>query len=139
MQELPRRGLADVWGARYDDRIIAAGLFFHDDREMHFIAGGSVSGYGSLPTSYLLHWHAIAAAARSGLQVFNTEASGIPSIDAFKETFNPRLERRDTLIWARRPVRRAEASLRRWNKRIRSVGGRLRHPGGEDDVGRRAA
>lgn len=121
MEELGPLGMAEMWGARYEDEIIAAGLFFHDERELHFIAGGSLAEHGSLPTSYLMHWHAIERAARAGLQVFNSEASKIASIDQFKETFNPVLERRNTLIWARQPIRLAESSLRRWNRRARTV------------------
>jgi GNAT acetyltransferase-like protein len=104
MAELPSRDLLWSFGARYDGKIIAAGLFLHDDREVHFLSGASLLEYGSLPTSYLLHWHAITEGVRNGLCVFNSEPSGIESIDAFKETFNPVLERRGTQIWARRSV-----------------------------------
>lgn len=121
MGELIPRGLLWGWGARYDGRIIAAGLFLHDDREVHFLSGASVSGYGTLPTSYLLHWHAIAHATREGLTVFNTEASGIRSIDRFKESFNPVLERRGTLMWAPRPVWTAQRAYLKLHKRVRRL------------------
>jgi hypothetical protein len=97
---LAPRDLLWAWGARYEDRIIAAGLFLHDDSEMHFLSGASSVQYGSLPTSYLLHWHAITTAVGAGLRVFNSDASRIPSIDQFKESFKPVLERRCSLIWA---------------------------------------
>ena len=125
MGELPPLGLLWGWGARYDEQIIAAGLFLHDDREMHFISGASLHEFGSLPTSYLLHWHAIAAAAREGLLVFNSEASGIPSIDQFKETFNPVRERRGTLIWAPRAVWVAQRAFKQWHKSVRHIRGRI--------------
>ena len=125
MRGLPPLGLLWGWGARYDGQMIAAGLFLHDDREMHFISGASLHEYGSLPTSYLLHWHAIATAAREGLLVFNSEASGIPSIDQFKETFNPVRERRDTLIRAPRPVWLAQRAFKRWHKGVRRIRSRI--------------
>lgn len=125
MRELPPLGLLCGWGARFDEQIIAAGLFLHDDREMHFISGASLLRYGSLPTSYLLHWHAIAQAVRDGLLVFNSEASGIPSIDQFKETFNPVRERRSTLIWAPRSVWAAQRAFKRWHKGVRRMRGRI--------------
>jgi len=94
------RDLLWAWGARYEGRIIAAGLFLHDDLEMHFISGASLPQFGSLPTSYLLHWHAIKTAIRSGLKVFNSDVSRVRSIDQFKESFRPSSDRRYTLIWA---------------------------------------
>ena len=97
---LAAHDLLHAWAAQYQGQTIAAGLFLHDDREMHFLSGASLPKFGSLPTSYLLHWHTISTAAREGLSVFNSEASRIPSIDSFKESFNPVLERRSTLIHA---------------------------------------
>jgi Acetyltransferase (GNAT) domain len=125
IEALEPRGLLRGWGARYDGRIIAAGLFLHDEREMHFLSGASVAGYGNLPTSYLLHWHAIAQAIRAGVGVFNSEASGIRSIDDFKETFNPVLERRGTLLRAPRPIWTAQKAFLRWNKGVRRLRSRM--------------
>ena len=100
LSELVPRELLWAWGARYQDEIIAAGLFFHDEREMHFLSGASLKKYGNLPTSYLLHWHAIVTASEAGLKIYNSEASMVPSIDRFKQSFRPNLERRHTLIWS---------------------------------------
>ena len=125
MTDLPPRGLLWSWGARYHERIIAAGLFLHDDHEMHYISGGSLPQYGSLPTSYLLHWHAIAAATREGLHVFSSDASRIRSIDQFKETFNPVRQQRGTLIWAPRSVWAAQRVFRTWHNGMRRVRSRL--------------
>lgn len=102
------RDLLWAWGARYEGSIIGAGLFFHDDQEMHFISGASRPEWGSLPTSYSIHWHAIETAARAGIRVFNSDASRISSIDQFKETFRPTLDERYTLIWAPNHVRYAQ-------------------------------
>jgi Acetyltransferase (GNAT) domain len=125
MRDLVQRDLLWSWGALYQGDIIAVGLFFHDEREMHYISGASLSGYGSLPTSYLLHWNAIATATRAGLRVFNSEASKIQSIDAFKETFNPVRGSRSTLTWAPRPVWAAQSAFRTWHKRLRHLRSRL--------------
>jgi hypothetical protein len=108
MTELTARDLLWAWGARYKDEIIAVGLFFHDDREMHFISGASLPRYKSLPTSYLLHWQAILTASSAGLQTYNSDASRIRSIDQFKESFRPDLERRHTLIWSPKSVQAAQ-------------------------------
>ena len=109
-------GLLRGWGARYGEEIIAAGLFFHDEREIHFLSGASTTGHGNLPTSYLLHWHAIVHGIRDGIQVFNTEASGVRSIDEFKETFNPVREQRGTSMYAPRPVWAAQRAFLKWHK-----------------------
>lgn len=100
LSELVPRELLWAWGAKFKGETIAAGLFFHDEHEMHFLSGASLPKYGNLPTSYLLHWHAIVTAAKAGLKIYNSEASRIPSIDRFKESFRPNLERRHTLIWS---------------------------------------
>ena len=100
LSELVPRDLMWAWGAKYQGEIIAAGLFFHDENEMHFLSGASLPNYGNLPTSYLLHWHAILTASEAGLRIYNSEASLIPSIDRFKQSFRPELERRHTFIWS---------------------------------------
>jgi lipid II:glycine glycyltransferase (peptidoglycan interpeptide bridge formation enzyme) len=113
------------WGARYDGKIVAAGLFLHDDKEAHFLSGASLPAYGSLPTSYLLHWHAIERAAGCGLRSFHSEASKVRSIDRFKESFRPTVERRYTLIWSPRSVRRAEGLFISASGRLRQLRNRL--------------
>lgn len=113
-------GLLHAWAAEYEDQIIAAGLFLSDENEMHYLSGASLPKFGSLPTSYLLHWHAISWAARSGMQVFNSEASRIPSIDYFKESFSPELERRHSLIRAPGLLWRARKSFVRWSRFVRA-------------------
>lgn len=102
LSELTPLNLLWSWGARYQGETIAAGLFFHDESEMHFLSGASSPNYGNLPTSYLLHWHAITTACHAGLKIFNSEASLVPSVDKFKESFRPNLERRHSLIWAQK-------------------------------------
>jgi hypothetical protein len=115
-----------AWGAKYQGQIIAACLFLHDDQEVHFVSGASLPQFGNLPTSYLLHWNAIEKASASGLRVYNSDASQIPSIDQFKESFRPVLEKRFTLIWAPKHVRTAQdiflsglTTLRRLQSRIK--------------------
>lgn len=100
-----------AWRAMYAGQEIAVGLFLHDDREMHFISGASLPDFGNLPTSYLLHWHAIETAVRHGLTIFNSDASRVRSIDRFKESFRPALEKRYTLIWAPGYVYSAQKKL----------------------------
>jgi len=107
MAGLVPRDLLWAWGASYQGQVVAVGLFVHDDQEMHFISGASLPEYGSLPTSYLLHWHAIQTAVDSGLRIYNSDASQVRSIDQFKESFRPSLDERYSLIWAPSHVRYA--------------------------------
>jgi hypothetical protein len=86
--------------AIYNGQTIAVGLFLHDDREVHYLSGASSPEFGNLPTSYLLHWNAIEKGIRAGLKIFNSDASRVRSIDRFKESYRPTLEKRYTLIWA---------------------------------------
>jgi hypothetical protein len=119
MEALLPRGLLWSWGAHYDGKIIAAGLFLHDENEVHYLSGASRPEYGSLPTSYLLHWQAIETGANAGLKTFHSEASRVRSIDQFKESFRPTAERRHTLIWTPRIVRRAEKAYMDASQRMR--------------------
>jgi len=107
MAGLIPRDLLWAWGAKYQGKTVAVGLFVHDDQEMHFISGASLPEYGSLPTSYLLHWHAIETAVAAGLRIYNSDASQVRSIDQFKESFRPSLDERCSLIWAPSHVRYA--------------------------------
>ena len=119
MEGLLPRDLLWSWGAHYDGKIIAAGLFLHDENEVHYLSGASRPEYGSLPTSYLLHWRAIETGANAGLKTFHSEASQVRSIDQFKESFRPMAERRHTLIWTPRIVRRAEKAYMEASRRMR--------------------
>ena len=123
--ELISRDLLWSWGVKYHGDLIAAALFLRDDQDVIFISGASLPEYGSLPTSYLLHWKAIETAATLGLKSFHSDRSRIPSIDQFKESFRPVLQKRYTLIWAPGYVRSAEkffirsvAHLRQWNSMV---------------------
>lgn len=81
-----------VWGAEYESQIIAAGLFLHDDQEMHYVSGASLSQYRYLPTGYLLQWHAIKTAMQAGIQRYDLTGRGESehdSVNHFKEAFSP--------------------------------------------------
>lgn len=123
LTDLAPHGILDSWGARFEGNIVAAGLFLKDDQEMHFVSGASVTDNGNLPTSYPLHWQAIQAAAKSGIQHFNSDASRIESIDRFKKAFGLRLNKRFTLIWAPKYVQRLSKiyiSSYRYARKIRA-------------------
>lgn len=116
------------WSARYKGQEIAVGLFLHDDQEVHFISGASLPEFGNLPTSYLLHWHAIETGIAHGLRVFNSDASRVRSIDRFKESFRPTLEKRYSLTWAPALLYSAQKKaiagyrqLRKFHARLKSV------------------
>jgi lipid II:glycine glycyltransferase (peptidoglycan interpeptide bridge formation enzyme) len=125
MGGLTRRDLLWSWSADFDGKMVAGGLFLHDVNEIHFLSGASDPEFGSLPTSYLLHWHAIRTAACAGLRSFHSEASKVRSIDQFKESFRPTVERRHTLIWAPHFVRRAESAFMFASARLRQLRKRL--------------
>jgi hypothetical protein len=106
--KLVPRDLLWAWGVQYEGKIIAGALFLHDDQDVIFISGASLPEYGSLPTSYLLHWSAIERAAHMGLKTYHSDKSRVHTIDQFKESFRPVLENRHTMIWAPGYVRFAE-------------------------------
>ena len=106
--ELISKDLLWSRGVKYEGKIIAAALFLHDDQDVIFISGASLPEYGSLPTSYLLHWNAIEIGVQMGLKAYHSDRSRVPSIDQFKESFRPVLQKRYTLIWAPGYVRSAE-------------------------------
>ena len=123
-----------AWGVKYEGKIIAGGLFLHDDQDVIFIGGAFLPQYSSLPTSYLLHWSAIELAAKMGIRTYHSNKTNVPTIDRFKESFRPVLEERYTLIWApgyghvrsaRKLLTRAIAPLRAFTSRI--VSGK-KHP-----------
>jgi CelD/BcsL family acetyltransferase involved in cellulose biosynthesis len=119
--ELVPRDLMWAWGVKYQGEIIAGAFFLHDDNEVHFISGASNPEFGSLPTSYLLHWHAIETSVKNGLVVFNSERSRVPSIDRFKESFRPVLEKRYTLICAPRYLHSAQKLFIKGYARLRRI------------------
>ena len=86
---LAAAGLVSGWGAKYEDRIIANGLVLHDDREAHFLSGGTLSQYQGISGQTPLLWHAITSGAKSGRQVFDFAGRGVQGIDEFKEAFGP--------------------------------------------------
>lgn len=92
--------LLQARSALFEGQVIAAGLFLRNGRELHYLSGASDPAFGSFPTSYLLHWNAITEAIEDGVAVFNSDASRIRSIDRFKESFRPELERRHTIVGA---------------------------------------
>jgi hypothetical protein len=111
LDELRPSGPLWAWAARYQGRIIAVVLLVHDDREAHYISGASLSSYRHLPTSYLLHWHAMLTAMRAGLQVYDFgSAPGPAGSAAFKESFAPEAIEYARLSRASRLVRGAKAA-----------------------------
>jgi hypothetical protein len=107
IEELTSQNLLWSWAAEYEGKIISAGLFLHDDHEMHYLSGASLSQYRKLPTSYLMHWHAIETAVQSGLSIYDMTGRGIPSIDQFKEAFGPNIIEYYSFYWAPMHVRYA--------------------------------
>jgi hypothetical protein len=115
--------------AVYQDQVIAAGLFLSDGRELHYLSGASDPAFGSFPTSYALHWNAITDAIEQGVSVFNSDASRIRSIDRFKESFRPELERRHTIIgssplvyWAQKKMIAGYRNYQKARARLSSAG-----------------
>lgn len=121
LEELVPQGIIWAWGASYQGEIIAACLFFHNDQEVHFISGASNPQFGNLPTSYILHWHAIETAIQKGLSVYYSDSSGVRSIDQFKEAFNPVLKKRYTMIWSPAPVKVAQSIFLFGNSSFRKL------------------
>ena len=92
-------------GVEYEGHTIAAGIFFHDDCEVHYLSGASFSQYRSLPTSYLLHWHIVTSAVRAGLRIYDLGARPTANVDLFKKSLNPELTNHYFLSEASNSVR----------------------------------
>jgi hypothetical protein len=70
---------------RHQDRVIAAGLYPHDDHAMYFWEGGYDPGYAHLSPNELMYWTAMKAAIESGIEVFRI--GGAPQPSRFTQKF----------------------------------------------------
>lgn len=136
LEGLVPRGLVRAWGVEHDGEVVAAGLFLQDDREMHYLSGASLTRYRAIPTSYLLHWHAIVAAVRSGLQVYDLVGRGIAGIDQFKEAFEPEPIDYWSVNWSPGHVRFARRAFLAALPRLRRVQRVLRRERRDDKPAR---
>ncbi len=67
---IPAGRLLPVW-VKYRDRIIATGLFPHDERCVYFWGGASWLEYQALYPNELLHWTLIRLAIQRGIPLYN--------------------------------------------------------------------
>jgi lipid II:glycine glycyltransferase (peptidoglycan interpeptide bridge formation enzyme) len=105
----------EVLAARYEGRIIAMGLFVHDQHEIHFVSGASLAEYHHVYPNNLMHWHVIASSAQRGLTKYDFGGKGQPGIDKFKETFGPRVHAYATYWRASPPLTLARhLAVRAW-------------------------
>lgn len=79
---MPRGRLLPVW-VKYQGRVIASGLFPHDDRCVYFWGGASWTEYQHLHPNELLHWTVMRLAAERGVPFYNMYGSK----SQFKEKF----------------------------------------------------
>lgn len=107
IEDLVPQDLLWALGAEYQGQVIAAALLLRDEREVHFVSGASFSRHRSIPTSYLLHWHAIQLAIRAGATMFDFAGKGDAGLRSFKQSFSPEGVEYSSLSWASPPVRRA--------------------------------
>ncbi|MBX6330645.1 MAG: GNAT family N-acetyltransferase [Gemmatimonadaceae bacterium] len=114
-------GIVRVWSVRYKGETISAGIFVQDDREMHYVSGASRTAYRMLPTSYLMHWHAIRTAADAGAAIYDFGGTGTPSICEFKESFSPKRVEYWHLRWASAPTRLARRVFLAAERRVRPL------------------
>ena len=70
--------------ARADDRILAMGLFVHDEEEIFFTSGTSLPGVGAYAPNNLIQWSVIQFAVERGLKRYDLGGTGRASIDRFK-------------------------------------------------------
>lgn len=80
-----------VLAARHEGRIIAMGLFAHNQHEIHFVSGASLAEYHHVYPNNLMHWQVIESSTQRGLTKYDFGGKGQPGIDKFKETFGPRV------------------------------------------------
>ena len=120
--DLATAGLVSGWGAEYDRRIIGNGLLLHDEREVHFLSGGTLSEYRGISSQTPLLWHAIASGARSGRHVFDFAGRGVQGIDDFKAGFGPQSVDYWSASRAPRQVRVAERLAARSSVALNQLG-----------------
>jgi hypothetical protein len=70
---------------RHEGRVIAAGLYPHDDHAMYFWDAGYDPEYAHLSPNELMHWAAMKAAIGSGIGVFRI--GGAPQPSRFTQKF----------------------------------------------------
>jgi hypothetical protein len=70
---------------RHQGRVIAAGLYPHDDHAMYFWDAGYDPEYAHLSPNELMHWVAMQAAIASGIAVFRI--GGAPQPSRFTQKF----------------------------------------------------
>jgi len=61
---------------KHNDKIIATGIFPHDDRCIYFFGGASWKEYQSLCPNEILHWTAMTRAAKLGIETYNMCGGG---------------------------------------------------------------
>jgi lipid II:glycine glycyltransferase (peptidoglycan interpeptide bridge formation enzyme) len=108
---LTAHDIAWMAAARYEDVVVSAGIFLHDDQETLYVSGASSSDRRPLSAGHLLHWHIIQQAASQGHAWYDLVGRGVPSIDHFKESFNPDIVAYCSVSWATRPLRLAESAV----------------------------
>lgn len=121
-------GMMEVLAAKHDGRVIAIGLFVHDEREIRFMSGASLAEYHQLRPNNLMQWHLISWAAQRGLSRYDLGGKGHATIDKFKETFGPTVHSytyfwtaRPPLAFARNLLVRTWPQVQWWRYRVRQM------------------
>ncbi len=71
MKILGEADLADILVARYNGKVIAAGIFTYYDETASYLYGASASENREVMAPYLLHWEAIKEAKKQGCKIYD--------------------------------------------------------------------
>ncbi len=74
-------------GARFEERLVSAGIFLHHADRMMFLSGSSTAEGYKLAAASSVQWEAIQEGHRRGARSYDLGGVGIDSIDRFKTSF----------------------------------------------------
>ncbi len=113
-----------ILAACLEDRVLAMGLFPHDEEKVFFLSGASNAEAGKVAASNLLQWEVVRFAVDRGLRFYDMGGKGISSIDKFKQSLGPSVHGYYRIYWATRTARTARNLFFRlgsWKNRLGPV------------------
>ena len=98
--------------ALHRDKVIAMGLFIHDEVEIHFLSGASLPEAYKIGANNFIQWHVIKFAVQQGLKVYDLGGKGVQSIDRFKASFGGVTHKYGRILWRSKRALIAERTYR---------------------------
>jgi lipid II:glycine glycyltransferase (peptidoglycan interpeptide bridge formation enzyme) len=117
---MPAGRLLAVW-VRHEQRVIAAGLFPHDERCIYFWGAGSWLDSQQLCPNELLQWTVMRHAVELGIPTYNMCGGESQFKDKFGGSDVPYCLYNRSLVPLLSPARRAYRRLHWWGLRVRGA------------------